>query len=477
MNALPCASLLASPTPGRPDTTRKSPFVFAAGNGFPEPILSSQRKILASCGLHLTSIGPGEPVDSAQTLIAHLAPHLSNGANLLMHVHGQRGINHQHELMFKESADSHVSTANFLEQLLKQAEKLHAGRHQTPLPLPILHVMSCEAGVLTDEILPRSPLWNSAYIILYSGSKPILASHYDAALASAAAYMSHCGKHDIPVDPKRLFYLAGSRRGDGMRLLGGDLQAPLVLNAPKIADELTPSGLGRRLKGSANDIADFFLSAIETSAEERQLAASWRQAIVELLNTRIQRRDLVGVKRLLAEQPASIHPPASAKVVPIVSALCWSTGRNEEAKMIVEAILDKCVDLSQTDLTGCGPLLASLPHRNPMLLQRLLQLGANPNEREWGGKTPLMVATYHQFHAGIKLLLDFGADVDYSRYGDTALTLAVRRGDITAVALLLNHGAGPKAGLSQALIDQANKAGDFEIAALLDTALERHQEG
>jgi len=145
--------------------------------------------------------------------------------------------------------------------------------------------------------------------------------------------------------------------------------------------------------------------------------------------------------------------------------------------MIVEAILDKCVDLSQTDLTGCGPLLASLPHRNPMLLQRLLQHGANPNEREWGGKTPLMVATYHQFHAGIKLLLDFGADVDYSRYGDTALTLAVRRGDITAVALLLNHGAGPKAGLSQALIDQANKAGDFDIAALLDTALERHQEG
>ena len=109
--------------------------------------------------------------------------------------------------------------------------------------------MSCEAGVLTEAILPNSTLWNSAYVILHSGSKQILASHYHAALASAAACISHCGKHAIPVDPMRLFYLAGSRRGDGMRLQGGDLQAPLVLNAPKMADDLRPAGLGRRLKG------------------------------------------------------------------------------------------------------------------------------------------------------------------------------------------------------------------------------------
>ena len=476
MNALPRASLLSSPTSVQPDTTRKSPFIFAAGNGFPEVILSSQRKIFSSCGLNLISIGPGEQAESAKTLIDNLVPHLSHGANLLMHIHGQLATNNQHKLMFKESAESHVSTTNFLEQLLKQAKILHAGRQQTHLPLPILHVMSCEAGVLTEEILPHSPLWNSAYIILYSGSKPVLASHYHAALESAAAYISHCAQQDVAVDPRRLFYLSGCRRGDGMRLLGGDLQAPLVLNAPKIAGDLTPAGMGRRLKGSANDIADFFLSAIETSAEEQQLAASWRQAIAELLNTRIQRRDLVGVKRLLSEQPASINPPVSAKVVPIVSALCWSTGTNEEAKMIVEAILDKCVDLSQTSLTGYGPVLASLTHRDPLLLQRLLLRGANPNEKDWGGETPLLMATYHQFHAGIKLLLNFGADVDYSRHGDTALKLAVRRGDFIAVQLLLNHGAGPKAGLSQALIDQANKARDFEIAAILKTALERHQD-
>lgn len=476
MNALPRASLLSSPTSGQPDTTRKSPFIFAAGNGFPELILSSQRKIFSSCGLNLMSIGPGEQAESAKTLIDNLAPHLTHGTNLLMHIHGKLAKNNQHKLKFKESAESHVSTANFLEQLLKQAKKLHTYLQQTPQPLPILHVMSCEAGVLTDEILPRSPLWNSAYIILYSGSKSILGFHYQAALESAAAYISHCAKYDIPVDPMRLFYLAGSRRGDGMRLLGGDLQAPLVLNAPKIADDLTPAGMGRRLKGSANDIADFFLSAIETSPEEQQLAASWRQAIVELLDTRIQRRDLVSVNRLLSEQPASINPPASAKVVPIVSALCWSTGVNEEAKMIVEAILGKCVDLSQPSLTGYGPVLASLTHRDPLLLQRLLLRGANPNEKDWGGDTPLLAATYHQFHAGIKLLLDFGADVDHSSRGNTALKLAVWRGDIIAVELLLNHGAGLKAGLSRTLIDQANKARDFEIAEMLEAALERHQE-
>ncbi len=477
MNALPSASLTSSPGSGQQDSTKKSPFIFAAGNGFPETILASQRKILASCGLDLMSIGPGEQAKSAKTLIDHLGPQIKQGTNLLMHIHGHLAMNNQHKLMFNESDESHVSTANFLEQLVRQAGKIHECRQQVLLPLPILHVMSCEAGVLTEEILPHSPLWNSAYIILYSGSKPVLASHYHAALESAAAYISHCAQHDVAVDPKRLFYLAGSRRGDGMRLMGGDLQAPLVLNAPKIADDLRPTGLGRRLKGSANDIADFFLSAIETSAEERRLAATWRQAIVELLDTRIQRRDLVGVKRLLAEQPASINPPASSKVVPIVSALCWSAAQNEDARMIVEAILEKCVDLSQTDLTGYGPVLASLPRKDPVLLERLLRRGANPNERYIGDDTPLLVATHHQFHAGLKLLLEFGADVNFSRAGNTALKLAVRQGDIIAVRLLLKYGAGPNAGLSQALVDQANKARDFEIAEMLEAALERHQEG
>lgn len=477
MNALPSASLPSSPGSGQQDSTKKSPFIFAAGNGFPEPILASQRKVLASSGLNLMSIGPGEQAKSAKTLIDHLVPQLTQGTNLLMHIHGQLAMNNQHKLMFSESDESHVSTANFLEQLVRQAGKIHECRQQVLLPLPILHVMSCEAGVLTDEILPHSPLWNSAYIILYSGSKPVLASHYHAALASAAAYISHCAQHDVAVDPRRLFYLAGSRRGDGMRLLGGDLQAPLVLNAPKIADDLRPTGLGRRLKGSANDIADFFLSAIETSAEERHIAATWRQVIVELLDTRIQRRDLVSVKRLLAEQPASINPPASAIVVPIVAALCRSMEQNDDAKMIVEILLDKCVDLERTDLTGYGPVLASLHHKDPLLLRRLLIRGANPNEKHMGGETPLLVATNHQFHAGIRLLLEFGADVNFSSAGYTALKLAVRRGDIISVDLLLKHGAGPKAGLSQALVDQANKARDFEIAEMLEAALERHQEG
>lgn len=477
MNALPHVSLSSSPGSGQPNTTQKSPFIFAAGNGFPEVLLASQRNILSSSGLHTTSIGPGVQVESAKTLIDNLAPHLTHGANLLLHIHGQLGMNNEHALMLSESAESHVSTANFLEQLMKQAGKINAGRQQIRLPLPILQIMSCEAGVLTEEIVPNSPVWNSAYIILYSGSKPVLGSHYHAALESAAAYISHCAQHDVAVDPRRLFYLAGSRRGDGMRLLGGDLQAPMVLNAPKIADDLRPTGLGRRLKGSTNDIADFFLSAIETSAEERNLAATWRQAIVELLDTRIQRRDLVGVKRLLAEQPSSINPPASSKVVPIVSALCWSAAQNEDARMIVEAILEKCVDLSQTDPAGGGPVLASLPRKDPALLERLLRRGANPNERYIGDDTPLLVATHHQFHAAIKLLLDFGADLNFSRDGDTALKLAVRRGDIIAVGLLLKHGAGPKAGLSQVLIDHANKARDFEIAEMLEAALERHQEG
>jgi hypothetical protein len=146
MNSLPHVSLSSSPGSGQPDTTQKSPFIFAAGNGFPEVLLASQRNILSSSGLHTTSIGPGAQVESAKTLIDNLAPHLTHGANLLLHIHGQLGMNNEHALMLSESAESHVSTANFLEQLMKQAGKINAGRQQIRLPLPILQMFVTANG-------------------------------------------------------------------------------------------------------------------------------------------------------------------------------------------------------------------------------------------------------------------------------------------------------------------------------------------
>lgn len=475
MNVLLSTSLTSISTSDPQDASQKLPFIFAAGNGFPESIIASQRKILSSAGLDTAFIGPGEEVASAKNLIDNLATRLQPGTHLLLHIHGQLDMKNQHRVMFAESEDGLVNTVSFLEQLMSQAQALHAPQQKSYFPLPILHVMSCNAGVLAEEILPNSPLWNSAYIVLYASSKTIISSHYHTALASAAAYVSFCENHDKPVDPMQLFYLAGCRRGDGMRLLGGNLRAPLVLNAPKLANHLTPAGLGRRLKGSVDDIADFFLMAIETGADSRQSTDTWANALVEVLDTRIQRRDLSSVKRLLAAYPSIVNPPASSTVAPIISALFWSAERNEIAKQIVDRLLREPIDLAQTDSYGNGPVLVTLPRKDPDLLQRLLRRGANPNEKNTSGTSPLWVATYLEFYAGIKLLLEFGADINFVRQGETALTLAVRRGDPITVELLLNGGAGPQAGLSQALADRARQGNDFEIAEMLEAALARHQ--
>lgn len=230
MNVLLSTSLTSISTSDPQDASQKLPFIFAAGNGFPESIIASQRKILSSAGLDTAFIGPGEEVASAKNLIDNLATRLQPGTHLLLHIHGQLDMKNQHRVMFAESEDGLVNTVSFLEQLMSQAQALHAPQQKSYFPLPILHVMSCNAGVLAEEILPNSPLWNSAYIVLYASSKTIISSHYHTALASAAAYVSFCENHDKPVDPMQLFYLAGCRRGDGMRLLGGNLRAPLVLS-------------------------------------------------------------------------------------------------------------------------------------------------------------------------------------------------------------------------------------------------------
>lgn len=137
--------------------------------------------------------------------------------------------------------------------------------------------MSCEAGVLTEAILPNSALWNSAYVILYSGSKPILASHYHAALASAAAYISHCGKHAIPVDPMRLFYLAGRRStgtaGTQCAQNGRRSQTSRAGSTPErllLKHGASPkAGLSQVLIDQANNARDFEIAEMLEAALKR----------------------------------------------------------------------------------------------------------------------------------------------------------------------------------------------------------------
>ncbi len=71
-----------------------------------------------------------------------------------------------------------------------------------------------------------------------------------------------------------------------------------------------------------------------------------------------------------------------------------------------------------------------------------------------------------------ELLIQYGADITYIDDGDTPLTLAVSKGQLSVVSCILQHSTDHNTGLSAQLVQQARTAGREDIALVLDKALE-----
>ena len=82
-------------------------------------------------------------------------------------------------------------------------------------------------------------------------------------------------------------------------------------------------------------------------------------------------------------------------------------------------------------------------------IQKLLELGANPNYEDPAGFPSLIAALSTERadkRALLELLLDFGADIQQRGHNDwTPLHWAAVNDDAPAVEMLLTHGADPNA--------------------------------
>lgn len=102
-------------------------------------------------------------------------------------------------------------------------------------------------------------------------------------------------------------------------------------------------------------------------------------------------------------------------------------------------------------VSGCSgerytELMNAAKGGNAAAVQRVLERGADVNERTSQGKTPLMLAASEGHAEVVRLLIQQGAEVDVAdSYGTTALIVAATAGHAEVVALLLEHGADPKA--------------------------------
>ena len=94
--------------------------------------------------------------------------------------------------------------------------------------------------------------------------------------------------------------------------------------------------------------------------------------------------------------------------------------------------------------TLCSSICASNLGRWSELAKMLLNHGADPNSSAAGGSCPLFWAMLWQSEEIVKLLVKSGADINarlYSAGGQTALAMAIRRGDTPLVLTLLELGA------------------------------------
>lgn len=141
----------------------------------------------------------------------------------------------------------------------------------------------------------------------------------------------------------------------------------------------------------------------------------------------------------------------------------------------VSRMLASDIDVNATDPFGETPLMLAALHAGPEVLQRLLKHGADPDQANHAGATPLMRATADR--GKMRLLMGSGAQVDQrSQLGRTALLIAARRpGAGDAVRDLLAAGADPRVkdvrGVTPLI--EAARAGDLEsIRTLIEAGAE-----
>ena len=397
----------------------------------------------------------------------HLRTTSKQSSHLMLNVHGRsNGSKGQrsHRFVAGSSERREFFTKQWLEKLLcPSAEAINSET------IPFVHVLSCRSKALAEEIKPGTPLWKSGWFILYSSTKVTSVNHFGASLEVMASYLQLCESNDVQADPLTLFYLAGLARGDCITLLGGDLQQPLTLHAPKSQRDLERSRSIKLCEGNTLDKARLLLAGIELSSHESSLLPDPNDdfLIAQLLATRIERGDMVAVKKIVKDNPKLLNHQQVVGTLPLATIV-----KNNDPEQM-KWMLNQGANINATDSDGYSLLFFALEFQNTSMLEFLLSNGANPNCPTHESITPLIAAIANGRTKAAELLIKYGADLTWTDEGDTALTLAVSEGQLSVVSCILEHSTDRGTGLSAQLVQQARSNGQEEIARLLEQALQK----
>lgn len=139
-------------------------------------------------------------------------------------------------------------------------------------------------------------------------------------------------------------------------------------------------------------------------------------------------------------------------------------------KQAAQRLLNAGADVDERDISGSTPLMAAARNGNLEIAGLLLDKGADVEAISRYGWTALMEAAWSGKLDAARLLLDRGANADTKdEYGRTALMRVVETGNIEMVKLLLDRGSDARAAETDGwtAMRTATRRRDVEIVRLL----------
>ncbi|KAI0189230.1 ankyrin [Astrocystis sublimbata] len=125
------------------------------------------------------------------------------------------------------------------------------------------------------------------------------------------------------------------------------------------------------------------------------------------------------------------------------TALDWAAARAQLSHM--RLLIEHKSNVNAMDARGRTTILHAVDSHVDEAVRILLEAGANPNPKIPAGlfrSSPLKAASFGGLVKMVKLLLDFGAEIDaYSPEGQTALHAAIITQNVKCAGLLLEYGA------------------------------------
>ena len=136
---------------------------------------------------------------------------------------------------------------------------------------------------------------------------------------------------------------------------------------------------------------------------------------------------------------------------------------------IRDLINNPSFDPNDTDTYGNNLLMLVSEYGLVDVVEVLLKNGANPNNKNSDGRSPIMFASIRRGHSDVvEVLLEYGANPnDKDNYGNTALIYAFKDNDLYTIKVLLDYGAeiGNKEKL---ILKEASHELQEEVKKILD---------